>query len=80
MSRKGEMKTRRRSPELLDAVNKLHQAQVIMEEVCEIWQKLKDEEFFGLGVGYPSYLPSFDEFLADFDFWIDVDAKRDDQV
>jgi len=72
-----KMKTSQRSEERLGLANKLYEANKLLQEVAVIWSKLDSEEFYATGLCYPHYLPSFDEFVKDMDFWLDHMCNED---
>ena len=73
------MKTSQRSQLMLEFENKLHNAEKELELAKDAWLALNAEESYAAGLCYPSYLPSFDEFVLDMDFWLQHLANRDNQ-
>ena len=65
------MKMSERSKERLELSNKLYNAINLLRESSQIWSKLDPGEFYATGLCYPSYMPSFDEFVEDMEFWLD---------
>jgi len=74
---KREMKTSERSDERLALVNKLDAASLLLKEASEMWSKLSPEESYATGLCYPAYMPSFDVFVSDMDFWLNHLCNED---